>query len=210
MTGASTPLPTPEMILPPGWAWIDLTANLESQVRSIFAEAWGAGPRDSIGPHVRQLEQAMLSTLREAERTGATILVLPIGTPWQVPISVSIAFAVVRPDGASGVALPTLSDDPHLLSTDAGDALLEVMDAPVEFMPATAELPDPVSLRSIEATWVTPDSQGYLLATGTISGVPVTDFVPVLDSLTELVVTMLSSVAWSKAAIDPEEGDTAQ
>lgn len=199
MTSPVAPLPTPEMILPPGWAWIDLTAHLEPQVRSIFADAWGAGPRDSIGPHVRELEQAMLTTLRKAERSGATVLVLPIGTPWQVPMSVSIAFAVVRPEGTGNVALPIPSSEHTVLTTEAGDALIEVQDAPVHFVPAAAELPAPVSLRAIEATWVTPDAQGYLLATGTISGVPVIDFAPVLDSLTELIVTMLSSVAWGTA-----------
>lgn len=84
---------TPQMIIPPGWAWIPVQGNRRTTVQKLFHKAWEAAPRDSIGPFIHRLEEAMIEVLDEVSGAGGIAVVMPIGVPWQVPVSASNAHA---------------------------------------------------------------------------------------------------------------------
>lgn len=184
----------PQMILPPGWAWIPVQGNRRSTVRELFREAWETAPRDSIGPFIHRLEDAMVEVLDEASGAGGIAVVMPIGVPWQVPVSASIALSLLEPESGE-LKLP--SGD--AVQTDAGPATREILDFEA---PAGIDPESLVVLRTIETTWITPEGGGYLLASATISGIALDDYRPITEALTTLILTMLDALTWKEASHD--------
>lgn len=179
---------SPQLIVPPGWVWIPLEGNRPATVRRLFQDAWEGVPRDSIGPFIHRLEQVMLDMLDEASAAGGIAVVMPLGVPWQVPVSASIALSLVDSSGGE-TALPAGEE----IVTDAGPAVRHTID--VDASQAT-NLEDLTVLRVIETTWRTPDGGAYLLASATVSGIAIEEYQPVTDALTTLITTMLDAMTW--------------
>lgn len=187
------------MIVPPGWVWVRADGDRDRTSRQLFKSLMSNGPRDSIGPFVHRLEEAFANILEQATEDDAVAVVMPIGNPWQVPVSTSIVLSMVTPD-SGGLELPATDEHSKRMPTEAGEAHVTVRDEP---KPADTESEDLVRLRSIEAVWVTPDKTGYLLATASIEGMPLAEYAPITEALTTLILTMLTALTW---ASDLREG----
>ncbi|WP_299087519.1 hypothetical protein [uncultured Microbacterium sp.] len=185
----------PRYVVPPGWASIPVAADNRDTAREVFTEAWRRGPRDSIGPFIHRLEEWLVDVLDDARDADCFAVVLPLGVPWQVPVSTAIALSLVPT--ATG-ALPVLPPGGEARETDAGPARRVVTDVPTDGA-------DPESLallRTIEYTWLAPDG-GLLVGFASISGQPVAEFAPVTDALSLLVETMLEALDWPTASEEP-------
>lgn len=196
----------PQVVLPPGWVLLPVTADNAATARETFAAGWERGPRDSIGPFIHRMESWLTEMLDDAHRSGGTSVVLPLGVPWQVPVSTGIVFSRAAPPAGvlgAGIALP-LPDSGDLVETDAGPASHRVVDHEV---PADADDTSMVRLHTIERTWVAPEADAYVLATATIAGQPIDDYAPVADALLLLIETILDAVTWTSpsAAANPSE-----
>ena len=179
----------PRCVIPPGWTSIPVAADNREAAQEVFREAWASGPRDSIGPFIHRLEEWLLGVLDDARDAGAFAVVLPLGVPWQVPVSTAISLSLVPAESA---ALPERGE---MRETDAGPARRVAVDH------ATGGL-DPerlTLLRTIEYVWVAPGDAGLLVAFASISGQPVPEFQPVTDALTLLIETMLEALDWPAA-----------
>lgn len=187
--------PLPRLILPPGWSLLPVARDNAATAERALAPLRAAGPRDSVTPLVRQLERSLSGTLDEAFATGAFAVALPLGVPWEVPVSTSIALSTLVP--ASGAAtLPTVGES---VETDAGAARRRIVDIAADAVGGD----EPVLLRTIDYTWV--HEGAYLLAFASISGLTDPEYAPVTEALTLLITTMLDALAWPV----PTPGDSA-
>lgn len=197
MTATTVGPARPRVILPPGWILLPVTADNAATARNAFAVGWERGPRDSIGPFIHRMESWLTSMLDDAFRGGGTSVVLPLGVPWQVPVSTGIVFSRAAPPpgltGAPGLVLP-LPDSGDLIDTDAGPARHRLVDHEI---PAGADASSMVRLHTIERTWVAPEGDAYVLATATIAGQPIDEYAPVADALILLIETILDAVTWT-------------
>ncbi|MCR2785097.1 MULTISPECIES: hypothetical protein [unclassified Microbacterium] len=184
-------LPRPRMILPPAWQLFPVSDDNAATARAAFAGFWENGPRDSIGPFVHELERTLAGALDQARGAGGFAAAMPMGIPWQVPVSTSVVLSHVP------AADPQLPPGGERVHTDAGPARRSIRD---EQAPADAGDESVVLLRSIDYVWRVPGHDAYLVAFASISGLPVAEYQPVTDALTTLVTTMLDAVTWP----DPE------
>ena len=208
MTTLHADAATPRVIVPPGWVALPVSEDNAATAREAFAAGWERGPRDSIGPFIHRMEEWLAALLDDAAANGGTRVVLPLGVPWQVPVSTGIVFSRVTPPATPVIPLP-LPPVGELVDTDAGSARQRVTDHPV---PADVDSESMVVLRTIERTWVAPEGDAYVLATATIAGQPVPEYAPVADALTLLIETMLDAMDWSTTGADaatPEDHDAA-
>lgn len=183
---APVPARQPRYIVPPGWAAIPVSGDNHDTARDVFRDAWQSGPRDSIGPFIHRLEQWLVSVLDDAHDAGCFAVILPLGVPWQVPVSTAISLSIAPTTAA---VLPPGGEQ---RDTDAGPARRVVSDLSTE-----GADPEGLSLlRTIEYTWVAPDEAGLLIAFASISGQPVPEFSAVTDALSLLVETMLEALDW--------------
>lgn len=178
----------PRYVVPPGWASIPVSADNRDTARDVFTDAWQSGPRDSIGPFIHRLEEWLVSVLDDARDADCFAVVLPLGVPWQVPVSTAISLSIVSTP--SGV-LPALPPGGEERETDAGLARRVVADVSTD----GADPEGLALLRTIEYTWITPDGD-LLVGFASISGQPVAEFAQVTDALSLLVETMLDAVYW--------------
>ena len=182
----------PRVILPPGWVLLPVTSDNAETARATFAAGWKRGPRDSVGPFIHRMESWLTTLLDDAHRSGGTSVVLPLGVPWQVPVSTGIVFS--RAAAVGDVRPLPLPDTGELVQTDAGPARRRVVDHDI---PSGADAEALVLLHTIERTWVAPEGDAYLLATASIAGQPIVEYGPVADALVLLIETMLDAVTWS-------------
>lgn len=183
--------PHPRVIVPPGWAAIAVSADNGDTARRVFRDAWTQGPRDSIGPFIHRLEEWLASVLDDARDAGCFRVILPMGVPWQVPVSTAISLSFAPAAARDASALPGA----ELRDTDAGTARRLITDLPV----AGADPEALALLRTVEYVWPLPDADGALIAFASISGQPVAEFAPVTDALTVLIETMLDALDWPTA-----------
>jgi hypothetical protein len=182
----------PRVILPPGWVLLPVSSDNAETARETFAAGWKRGPRDSVGPFIHRMESWLTTLLDDAHRSGGTSVVLPLGVPWQVPVSTGIVFS--RAAAVGDVRPVPLPDAGELVQTDAGPARHRVID---HDHPSGADTEALVMLHTIERTWVAPEGDAYLLATASIAGQPIAEYGPVADALVLLIETMLDAVTWS-------------
>ena len=102
--------PHPRVIVPPGWAAIAVSADNGDTARRVFREAWTQGPRDSIGPFIHRLEEWLVSVLDDARDAGCFRVILPMGVPWQVPVSTAISLSFAPVTDALTVLIETMLD----------------------------------------------------------------------------------------------------
>ncbi|MFT4214484.1 MAG: hypothetical protein QM622_06880 [Microbacterium sp.] len=179
---------TPRVILPPGWHYLPVSSDNAGTVERALAPMRTLGPRDSIAPFAKELERALQRELDDAFRAGAFAVAMPLGRPWEVPVSTSIAFSrLTVPNGSA--ALPAVGET---VQTDAGIARRRIVDAPVAEDTAPAAL---ALLRTIDYTWVVDGA--YVIAVASISGEADPEFAPVAEALTLLITTMLDAVTFA-------------
>lgn len=181
----TAPAIAPRLILPPGWQYLPVGADNTETVRRTFAPVREQGPRDSITPFARELERALQAQLDDAFRAGAFAVAMPLGRPWEAPVSTSIAFSAV-PSGSEAPVLPSTGER---VETDAGAAQRRIVDVPVA---ADVEPGELALLRTLDYTWVHGD--GYLVAFASITGETDPDYAPVTEALTLLITTMLDAM----------------
>lgn len=192
MTGDATRA-LPRIIVPPGWAAIPVSEDNDDTAREVFREAWRTGPRDSIGPYIHRLEEWLVSVLDDAREAGCFRVILPLGVPWQVPVSTAVSLSLA-PDIADAVLAAPRGED---RLTDAGPARRVITDHP-----AAGGDPEALALlRTVEYTWPLPHG-GLLIAFASISGQPVAEFAPITDALTVLIETMLDALDWPEGTPD--------
>lgn len=180
--------PQPRLILPPGWVLLPVSGDNAATAQETLAELRALGPRDSVGPFAAQLERALTAALDEAAGAGAFAVVMPLGLPWRVPVSTSIALSVLVPESGAP-SLPTVG---AAVDTDAGEARRRIIDLPVD------DEADPeriALLRTVDYTWV--HRNAYLLAFASISGLPVDEYAPVTEAMTLLLTTMLDALTFT-------------
>jgi len=185
--GATTVLPRPRIILPPAWELFPVTDDNAATARTAFSGAWESGPRDSIGPFVHELERALAAVLDDARGAGGFAAALPMGIPWQVPVSTAVVLSHVPADD------PQLPPGGEQVQTDAGPAHRGIHDiAP----PTGGDAESVVLLRTIDYVWRVPGHDAHLVAFASISGLAVPEYAPVTEALTLLVTTMLDALTW--------------
>lgn len=195
----------PRLIVPPGWRLLPVSGDNRAVAIETFKSAWERGPRDSIGPHIHRMEEWLESVLNEAAEADAYAVAMPMGIPWQVPVSTAIALSVRDPGSSHAPVLPSIGEG---VETDAGPARRRITDVDV---PTDADPEELALLRTIDYTWVTPDQRSYLIAFASISGLPVAEYAPVTEALTTLITTMLDAIDWPTApAATPTAGGDAE
>lgn len=167
------------IVVPPGWILLPVRDRSDDELRAAILERYRDLPRDSAGPLIARLADAVIDAARRARDAGAVDIVMPLGTPWRVPVSASIALAIgtdaTTPSGA-------------VVETEAGPAW---RDTPPSDSEATR--------RRIGYTWRIPDTvDGLLFATASVVGGDDPELAPVVDALADLCEAILATVRWTK------------
>ncbi|AEG45553.1 hypothetical protein [Isoptericola variabilis] len=193
------------LILPPGFVLIPAQGDVEADVRAVVKRHYGAHLNDRTRGRVRRLEQSLVATVSSAKERGVVDVVLPLGVPWRVPVSLAAAFAPARHGGE-----PVAGPGSTTVRTRAGDARREVVehdrDDRVEL---DVDLPEPAPggpLRTVHHVWESP-ARGVdrLVGTFTISGSADPELAPMVDALTELGDTIMASLRWRGIDTDTTE-----
>lgn len=170
------------VVVPPGWILLPVRDRTDAELRELIAERYRDLPRDSAGPLVSRLADAVVDAARTARTAEVVDILLPLGTPWRVPVSASIALAV-----GTGEADPT--GEP--IETEAGPAWREEP-------PITGSEIDRSARRRITYQWRIPDLEGGLLiGTATVVGDHDAELVPIVDGVADLCEAILATVRWS-------------
>lgn len=167
--------------VPPGWMLLAVRDKTDDELRDTILDRYRDLPRDSAGPIVSRLADAVVDAARRARDAGAVDIVLPLGTPWKAPVSASIAIAVgsdaTDPDG-------------EVVETEAGQAWRRSVAVSGEGMSAR---------RRIEYTWRIPRSSDRLLvATATVVGAEDPRLEPIVDALSDLCEAIMVTIRWAE------------
>lgn len=197
--------PAYRLILPPGFVLLRVRApDLAAEVRDVVNRAYGKGLDDRTRGRLRRVEASLVDALRIARERGAVDVVLPLGTPWRLPVSLALVFAPVR-SAEDDDAGPSATR----VATRAGEAVRSVVDhvrddpAAIAFPVALPAHPPGGALRTVHHVWTVPGTAGGgLVGTFTVSGAPDVELGPLVDELTELGDTIMASVRWSRGTVD--------
>jgi hypothetical protein len=174
------------IVLPPGWLLLPVRDRSDEELHRLITEQYDHLPRDSAGPLVSRLADAVVDSARAARQVNVIDILLPLGTPWRAPVSTSIAIAV-----GPGDADP----EGETVETTAGDARRSVIERPSR------------ALRRVEYVWRVPEATGQVLvATFSIVGDDDPELEPVVDALTGLCDALLATLRWDR---DADEGEAA-
>lgn len=81
------------IVLPPAWRKIPVRQGTEQAIRAIVDQAWRNlptnVPRDKVAPYRKELERQLASAVRQARRSGAVDLYLPVELMHGAPIAAS-------------------------------------------------------------------------------------------------------------------------
>lgn len=200
------------LVLPPGFVLIPVQGDTRSHVETVVRGFYGKIADDRMRGRVRMLERSLVQVATQAKDKGVVDLVLPLGVPWQAPVSLSCTFAPALLTG------PAVGPGATEVTTRAGQAMREVV-----AHRAGAPLPDLDGLdlpggsgadssngpiRTVHHVWEPPvPDVGRLIGTFTIAGSDDPELAPLVDALTELGDTIMSSLAWSGLRTDGGAGD---
>lgn len=194
------------LVLPPGFVLIPVQGDVEATVRRVVKQHYGAITDDRTRGRVRRLERSLVAAVLSAREQGVVDVVLPLGVPWQVPVSLSLAFAPAR----SGAA-PDASPGSTTVVTRGGEARREVVEHDAGTRPEIeVQLPGDSpggALRTVHHVWEAPaPGLDHLVGTFTVSGSDDPELAPMVDALTELGDTIMASLRWGGG----EDADTAE
>ena len=169
------------VVVPPGWILLPVRDRSDAEIRSMIVDRYRDLPRDSAGPHVERLADAVVSAARTARSAQVVDILLPLGTPWRAPASASIALAV-----ATGTA--ELPGTP--VETEAGTAWREEL-------PTGADGSDISTRRRITYQWHLPGGHGgFLIGTASIVAPGDEALLPIVDALADLCEAILATIRW--------------
>ena len=196
-----TSTPGYALILPPGFVLVPAQGDVEADVRAVVQRHYEGVPLDDrTRGRVRHVERSLTAAVRSAKEHGVVDVVLPLGTPWKVPVSLALAFAPARRDGG-----PPVGPASTIVTTRAGDARREEI-GPSAGAP-DLDLPGGTAggtLRTVHHVWESPSPDvPYLVGTFTVSGDRDPELAPMVDALTELGDTIMSSLRWRDAHAEP-------
>lgn len=165
-----------------------------------FADA----PRDSSAPLKARLRNALRVLAKDAERVGGIDMIMPIGTPWNAPMSAGIVLSVAgtrAPAGESAAelldALAVGSPGSIKVETNAGSAVREQ----IEISRGDVEADAIVPMRTVHHNWPIPAQPGrFLIGSLTVSGSGDPELEPLIDALTGLYDAMMGSLEWTAEA----------
>lgn len=199
------------LVLPPGFVLIPVQGDTQASVRTAVRGFYGTISDDRMRGRVRLLERSLVQVATQAKEKGVVDLVLPLGVPWQAPVSLSCTFAPALLSGPA--AGPSATET----ATRAGTALREVVErAPGAQLPRLEDLELPSGaasnhpLRTVHHVWEPPvPDVGRLIGTFTIAGSDDPELAPLVDALTELGDTIMASLAWRGLPRQGAADDTA-
>ncbi|MFF2631514.1 hypothetical protein ACFVR6_01385 [Microbacterium sp. NPDC058021] len=166
------------LVLPPGWLLLPVRDRSDAELRRLITDQYAHLPRDSAGPYIGRLADAVIDGARQARELDVIDILLPLGTPWRAPVSTSIAVAVGRDS-----AVP----EGEVVETAAGEAWRLLLERPGQ------------ALRRVEYVWRVPDAADTLLvASFSIVGDDDPELQPIVDALTGLCDAILSTVRWER------------
>lgn len=202
------------LVLPPGFVLIPVQGDTKAQVETVIRGFYGKIADDRMRGRVRMLERSLVQVATQAKDKGVVDLVLPLGVPWQAPVSLSCTFAPALLSG------PAVGPSATEVTTRAGQAMREVVaheagaplpeldgvDLPGGPGPGSGSSP----LRTVHHVWEPPvPDVGRLIGTFTIAGSDDPELAPLVDALTELGDTIMASLAWRGPTTNGGESDTA-
>lgn len=86
------------LLLPPGWARLDLTDDVDAQVRRLLEAALRGRAPDDAAAFRRQLGAQMSASAQEAAARGVAVLYFPVAEEAGAPLPTSIAVAALTGD----------------------------------------------------------------------------------------------------------------
>jgi hypothetical protein len=179
------------VVVPPGWILLPVRDRTDHEIRDMITERYRDLPRDSSGPHISRLADAIVSAARTARSAHVVDILLPLGTPWRAPVSASIALAV-----GTDAAEPTGST----VETEAGTAWREEPTIP-------RSETDLSTRRRVTYQWRIPNlDHGLLVATASVVGPDDAELLPIVDAITDLCEAILATIRWSDDDDDPADG----
>ncbi|MCR2827979.1 hypothetical protein [Microbacterium sp. zg.Y909] len=165
------------VVLPPGWLLLPVRDRSDDELRRLITDQYAHLPRDSAGPYIGRLADAIVDGARQARELDVIDILLPLGTAWQAPVSTSIAIAIGRDDDAEPAG--------EVVETSAGAAWRVQTERPAQ------------ALRRVEYVWRVPDATGLLLvASFSIVGDDDPELQPIVDALTGLCDALVATVRW--------------
>lgn len=187
------------LVLPPGFVLVHLRGDLKENLRRVLNEKYGSQLNDRERGRLAQVRRSLLPVLQRARARGVVDAVLPLGTPWDAPVSLSLMFTPARADDR-----PADGAGATAVTTRAGSAQREVVEpegaAPLPLDPSLSDGPVGTVLRTVHHVWPMPtEGVDYLVGTFSVSGSSDPELAPMVDALTELGDTIMSSLAWRDA-----------
>lgn len=197
------------IVLPAGWSLLPVREGTESAIEATVDTLLTTVPHDSRAAKAHFLRSALTDLADEARAAGGLDLVIPLAQPWALPTSVSIVMSIVAVGrGVRNVEQFAARNDASavtaVVETNGGPALREQRDAAVP----TAERADQV--RAVTYTWIAPGGVA-LMGTASITSTTYEGYEQIVDAMTDLVDTVLSSVSFdAEARQGPAEPQAAE
>lgn len=170
------------VVVPPGWILLPVRDRTDAEIRELIVERYRDLPRDSAGPHISRLADAIVAAARTARSAQVVDILLPLGTPWRAPVSASIALAV-----GSDAATPPGAQ----IETEAGVAWREEP-------PLVSTGADLSTRRRITYQWRIPGLEnGLLVGTASVVAPDDPELHPIVDGVADLCEAILATVRWT-------------
>lgn len=182
------------IVLPAGWSMIPVREGTVAAITATIDTLLSGVPRDSRPARERILRDSLTSLADDARRAGGIDLIIPLVQPWVVPASMSILMS------ATGVG-PDVTDVATFADAVAGGTSHDVVDtfggkAFREQKEGAAPSPNEAScVRTIMYTWL-PERGTAVIATASITSTHFEGYDQIVDALTELVDSILTTVSW--------------
>lgn len=179
---------TYRMVVPPGWQLLPVRDRTDEELRALIVDNYRDLPRDSSGPFIARLADAVVEQAGSARRAGVIDLLFPLGSPWRAPVTTSIAVAIGSGTTPEGDRVETAP-----VNTEAGDASRTITEL-------EHSSPGKVSaVRRVEYTWPLPDESGnVMIGTATLLSADDPDLSSLVEALTELSEVILSTIRWHR------------
>lgn len=193
------------IVLPAGWSMIPVREGTDEAIGATIDTLLTGVPRDSRPAREHILRESLTSLADEARRAGGLDLIIPLVQPWVVPASVSILMSAtgVGPDTrdvAEFASLSSANTAHDVVDTFGGKSLREQRDEQAPTADAAS------CARTITYTWL-PERGIAIMATASITATWFEGYEQIVDALTELTDSILTTVKWEgEAAQEVEAG----
>lgn len=183
------------LILPPGWVLLPVRDEAGKAIKDHVESLFDPGQRDRTAHARRALRTSLEEIASSARESGGVDLIMPLSMPWPMPLSASIVTSQhpTSPDISVGDAF----------ETGAGIARRELQDVTAAEEANQGPAPDDTSapvvpLRRVTYQWAVPDRAETFLASMAVSGQDLPEHRPLVDAITTLVDTIMSTLTWDR------------